>query len=107
MPQTYTAADLENRIVELENQLRKQEKKIRLLGTIASMSHASPFDSPLQQFFDDADKFWTDIFEDKAACHNRCAATLAQDLSNCNGDKACIKAAYKRVLACHNECGDL
>jgi hypothetical protein len=107
MPQTYANADLESRIVELEDRFRKQEKKIRLLGTLASMSHASPFDSPLQQFFDDADKFWTDVFEDNAACHNRCTAALAQDVSNCNGDEACIKAAYKRARACHAECGDL
>jgi hypothetical protein len=106
MSHSHKNKDLEARIVELENQLIKQNRQIKVLGTIAAFGPSSPFDSPLKQFFDAAN-FWDVIYEDTGACFSRCSMQYHAALKRCRGDKDCIAAAQKEAIACHTDCGPL
>ncbi len=97
-------SELETRIIKLEEQANKQDKKIKLLTSAVTRSSASVFDPPLKQFFD-APEFWEIVYEDKGVCHNNCYQQYKQELKACNGDKQCENEAAIKTVACHKKCG--
>lgn len=103
MSDTYTKSNLEARIAELEDQLKKQDRKIRLLGTVAAIGYQALFRDPLKEFFD-APEFWEVIYEDNASCHNACHRQR-RDAEKKLREKEV--AANDRLLECLENCGDL
>ena len=106
MSSSYSTAELEARIAELENRVQRQDRKIRALGTIAVHSQSSPFQDPLKRFFEEAE-FWEVIYEDFSSCFNRCWAAYRQAEAACDaGDTDCLNQARDNLLECRSGCGD-
>jgi hypothetical protein len=103
MSDTYTKPNLEARIAKLEDQLKKQDRKIRLLGTVATIGYQALFRDPLKEFFD-APEFWEVIYEDNAPCHNACYQQWWDATMKLREKEI---AANDRLLECRENCGDL
>lgn len=101
MSSSYTTADLEARIAGLEAQVSQQKRTIGLLGTLARVSHSSPFGSALDRFFEGNDLF---AFPDPLACPVTCSKAYAADMAAANGNAAAEEAALNRFTACQTEC---
>jgi hypothetical protein len=100
----YNTEQLEDKIAELEAQLRKQDKKIRMLATL--LSHRfSPFDDPLDQFYYEPE-FWDELYEDTGACHYECYKAFRVAMTDCGDDQDCRQAALSKHVACHEDCDD-
>jgi len=106
MPSHYSEVDLEARIVELENRLKQLDKKIRLLGFVATF-HQPLFDAPLKRFFN-APEFWEVVYEDAGACLNQCNTAYQAAIAACDeNDEDCLSRAARDHIACRKGCGDL
>lgn len=101
MTSSYPTIDLEARITELEKQVSQQKQTIWLLGTVAKVSHSSPFGSALDRFFEGNDLF---AFPDPLACPVACSKAYAADMAAANGNEAAEEAALDRFTACHTDC---
>jgi hypothetical protein len=106
MSSSYDEASLEDRIAELESQLKQQEERIRTLGVGISLSSFSVFDDPLDNFFN-APEFWEVVVPDNSACHADCGKRYRASLKAANGDRELIRKAMRAATACHRACGDL
>jgi hypothetical protein len=102
MSDDYSRNDLEVRIAELEDQLKRQDTKIKVLGVALSL--VSPFADPLDNFFN-APEFWEVVYEDPGACVNRCYKRYKAEVDACNGDEDCELAAVRDYLSCNESCG--
>ena len=100
MSSSYTTADLEARIAGLEAQVSQQKRTIGLLGTLARVSHSSPFGSALDRFFEGNDLF---AFPDPIPCRS-CGNEYTADMAAANGNEAAEEAAFNRFTACRTEC---
>jgi hypothetical protein len=96
----YKEDSVEAKIARLEAQCKKQDEKIRLLGTVLSVVHFSPFDSPLAKFFARADNFLDFVVEDKVPAWNECTKTYRKALARCGDNETC----RERVLAEFENC---
>lgn len=102
-------ADLEARIVKLEHQVQAQERKIEILASVAPLSRASVFDSPLQQFFA-GPEFWEMFYYDAGGCYNACSQDYQHRLEACEEEGtaedvlACEIEAIADNLACRDRC---
>lgn len=110
MPDSYPDGRLEERIERLEVKLKKQEEKIVLLADMLHVSsvlarRSSPFDHPLKQFFD-APEFWEMVYEDPAACQNRCP-DYQDGQEACNGDEDCLDQLSRDIANCVAACGPI
>ena len=107
MSQNYSKHSVEVRLERLENKVEKQKTVIQALTTMVVFKASSPFDSPLKQFFDDAAKFFDDVYEDAGACYNACFAQYQGDLKAAGDDENKIAEAQTKSTKCMSGCPPL
>jgi hypothetical protein len=107
MSEDYSKLPTEARLARLEAQSEKNTKAVKALATMIIFKASNPFDAPLKQFFDDAEKFFEDVYDDVGACYNRCFRQLQSDLKAAGDDQAKRDQAYADSWTCTSKCPPL
>lgn len=101
-------ATLEQRVAELEAICDKQDKRIRTLAAVFSITNPSPFESPLKRFFEGPGML--DIFDDveeELECNKRCREIYDQQIKAAGSDEDKKQAALKAFSNCLFGCNFL
>ena len=106
MSNSYTTADFEAKLAEMEKRLQNQDRKIRQLASVATIGFLALQKHPFQDLFEapEFEDFFDFIYEDFGACTNRCLAEYKSSIAACRGDKQCEADVVFGQVICMLSC---
>lgn len=102
------SGEMASRIATLENQVKAQDRKVKLVAAALRTNHGSLFDAPLARFLNEKG-FWEVVYGDDAACSNRCGNLYDQAIEACRKKEGeektlCEIDAGAKSFQCHSNC---
>jgi hypothetical protein len=98
---------VEARIKGLEAKIEQQNKQLQILASVSLLSKSSRLDTPINQFFKDADAFLDVFYPTNVPCHNSCTRRYRAAIEAAGNNLEKIQQARENVAACRAECGNI
>lgn len=107
MPDLTYDESVEARIKGLEAIIEQQNKKLQILASVSLLSKTLTSESPLNQFFKDANAFLDVFYPTNVPCHNNCTRRYRAAMDAAGDDPDKIRQARENVAACRADCGNM